>query len=256
MASGGNENKAMDGPGRLRKTKKFFYLPSSNASLCGLLLLLTGCRGSVPLTGKLPSSGLAGYAMALRVTLPNGAQSSSARAYLNLEEPEGSERYQIELLAGRAFFAQVEPGNYHLEAVRNPFGWSKERIEVHLFGQDYELPVPQAMRDMPSFELSSGQVLPAGRLDVAVSTTASGARLLGVSWNTSRDARRDIIERLIQAMADPSSSEDFRETVVPWMSALEQALSRIYAEPLGPGEALPKKPAHDERTISIPSVNR
>ncbi len=246
---------AAEGNGRLQRATEG-HGPSLSVSFWGLLLLLTGCRGSAPLTGKLPSSGMAGYAMAVRVTLPNGAQSSSARAYLNLEEPEGPERYKIELLAGRAFFAQVEPGIYHLEAVRNPFGWSKQRIKIHLFGRDYEAPIPQAMRDMPSFELSSGEVLPAGRLDVTVSTTASGGRLVGVSWNTSRDARREIIERLIHAMTDPSSSEDLRETVVPWMNALEQALNRLYAEPLGPGEALPKETTHDTRTIVIPSINR
>ena len=219
-------------------------------------MLLTACRGSAPLTGKLPSSGLSGFAMALRVTLPNGAQSTSARAYLNLEEPEGSERYTLRLLGGRAFFAQVEPGIYKLQPARNVFGWSKGHIEIHLLGQDYEAVMPEALNTMSSFELSSGQVLPVGRLDVTVSTAASGGKALQVAWNTSRDARREIIEHLIHAMTDPAMTERLRETVVPWMEALEQALNLIYAEPLGPGGKLPEKPAHDRGAVVIPSIKR
>ena len=195
-----------------------------------LAFFLLSCRGGAPLVGKPMGSGLAAFAIDSRVILPNGGETFEGRVALNLEGDNGWV-YRIVMVPQRAFFAQVEPGDYRLRPPRALIGYAKSGLRVSVGPWSFSPRLPPELGKLPPFHLKPDQVAVLGRIVLRETGSLPGQKpAMEASFDSSVKARRDIAQSVIHRMTDPVVSTDLREGAIAWLSGLERALTALNAQ--------------------------
>lgn len=195
------------------------------------LLMLSGCRGTVPRLNGPPEQGIASVLIGCRVILPTG-ETPTGRVSLNLDGEQGnSEVYRLPLKPQRALLFQIEPGAYRLSPTRSLFGSHQDRLKVAIEGHVYRVPFPREILRKPAFLVKPAKIVAIGTLEVEVAARLPDREpAVKIRLDDSTETRRKLVQSKIQAMMDPNAPESDRATALAWTRALEETLSQVLTE--------------------------
>lgn len=198
--------------------------------LLPLLLLLAGCRGTVPLLYTAPEQGISSVLIGCRVVLPTGETPTGSLA-LNLEGVKNTEAYRLPLEPRRALLYQVEPGLYRLGPTRSIFGFHQDLLKVSVAGHVYKVPFPRDILRKEALEIKPTRIVPIGVVNVELLDHLPGRPATVRVWlDDSLQARRGLVQTEIHAMMDPNADAEERSAALAWTRALDEALSDLVTE--------------------------
>lgn len=186
-------------------------------------LLLTGCRGTVPTLYGRPEAGISAVLIGAKFLTPTG-EAQYGRAAINLESD--SETYRLEVPSGAALLFTLEPGSYRVLPTRGLFGMAQEKLTVSVEGEPYQVPFPSEIMRKEAVQIQLKKVVALGLLEVRVLVERQkGERgRVYVTLDDSAQAKRRVVEDIIQSMMDENTPKARREAAVQWTRQLEEAL--------------------------------
>lgn len=202
------------------------------AAAIAVMLLLSGCRGSIPSREGIPDRVMGAVAIGGRIILPTGETREGEMA-LNLEGEGGrqAEVYRLPIRLKRSTLYQIEPGVYHLSPTRSSFGFHQPNITVRIESQTYKIPFPKDILRKAPITVKPGRAVPLGILEARVIAPLPGQDpTVKLYLNDGIQARRALVEELIHNMMDSSMPLGEREHAISWSRSLENSLVEIAAE--------------------------
>ena len=195
------------------------------------LLMLAGCRGTVPQLNGPPEQGIASVLIGCRMILPTG-ETPTGQVSLNLDGEKGnSEVYRLPLKPQRTLLFQIEPGTYRLSPTRSLFGFHQDRLKAVIEGHAYQIPFPREILRKPAFLVKPTKIVAIGTLEVEITARRPGRDpAVKVRLDDSVETRRQLVQSKIRTMMDPNAPENDRETALAWTRALEETLSQVLSE--------------------------
>lgn len=197
------------------------------------LLLLSGCRGTVPSLNGEPEQGIASVIIGGRIVTSAG-ETASGKMWLNLETDGGrdAEVYRLPIRPQQALLYQVEPGVYHIAPTRSVFGLSQANLTVKVEGHTYKVPFPRELLRKGAIQIKPTKIVPLGVLVAEVQKPLPGRRpVVKLRLDDGVPARRGLVQTLIRAMMDPNAPNAQRMSAIAWTRALDQTLIEVLAEP-------------------------
>jgi hypothetical protein len=197
------------------------------------VLLLAGCRGSIPDREEPPEHGIAAILIGARMQTPNG-EARDGYAVVGFETKKNlgqdAEVYRLPVRPGDALLYRVEPGIYGLAPTRSLFGSPEPGMNVRVEDRVYRVPFPRDLM-RPTYEALPRKVLVIGVLETRIFPALPGrAPEVRVRLDDSADTRRDLVQHLIRDMMDPRVPPDQRNSAVSWFHPLQASLLKILAE--------------------------
>lgn len=203
--------------------------PVRNAVILAAALLAAGCQGSVP---PLKGDANIGYGAVIvrgQVTTPTG-ETTRARLSLNLESE--SHRFIVPFVAGETTLYVVPPGTYRLMPQRAAFGVVDKGLTLSIENRMFRVPFPRDILRLDSFEVRPHKVVPLGILRISARRDPGDRKVdVQVSLDTSKDARRQLVQDKIAHMLDSHVSPYIRDAAIAWTHALDEALVRVESDP-------------------------
>ena len=197
------------------------------------VLLLAGCRGTVPAKNGKPEQGIAAVLIGGRIILPTG-EIQDGSLFINLEGEGGREAevYRLPVPPQQAVLYQVEPGNYRLAPTRSIFGRHQASLKIIANGRRLSAPFPREVLRKPKIPIRPTRIVSLGVLEAQVMAPRrpSGEPAVRVRLDDSIETRRRLVERTIRDMMNPEADRDIRDSAVSWTRALENSLSELLAE--------------------------
>lgn len=196
------------------------------------LLVLAGCRGSVPRLAGNPEQGISAVIVGGRLITPTG-QTKSGRLWINLEGEGGREAqvYRLPLTPQEALLFQVEPGLYHLAPTRSLVGLHQPLLKVRVEGKTHKIPFPRDLLRKGGIRVKPTKIVALGVLEATVAKALPGRKPeVRVRLDDSVAARRSLVQDLIRDMMDPNAAPSQRLSAISWTRALEQTLVEVLAE--------------------------
>jgi len=196
------------------------------------VLLLAGCRGTVPDREAPPEHGIAAILIGARMRTPDG-EARDGLAVLGFEtkkQGQDAEVYRLPVHAGDVLLFRVEPGTYGLAPTRTLFGASEPVMRVRVDDRVYRLPFPRELM-RPTYEAIPHKVAVLGVIETQVLPALPGqAPQVRVRLDDSPETRRELVQRLIRDMMDPRVPADQRNSAISWSHALQDSLIHVLAE--------------------------
>lgn len=199
--------------------------------LPALLLSLAACRGTYATRYGDSKFGFAGVIIRGRILTPAG-EMPDGRLALNLKGDV--EEYRLKFVPGETTLFRVEPDVYRLHPTRNLLGFVQKRLKVEIAGRVFSVPFPREILRKEAVEARPTHLIPLGVLEAKLLPVEKGKRpQVVVSFDDSLQARRSLIEDVIEKMIDPEVSVETRFAATSWARALENALLAIQSEERG-----------------------
>lgn len=208
------------------------------------ILILSGCRGSIPSREGIPDRVLGAVAIGGRIILPSG-ETRAGSMTINLESEGGSqaEVYRLPIRLKRSTLYQIEPGVYHLAPTRSLLGFHQPSLSVRIEGAVYTIPFPKDIMRKAAVTVKPGHAVPLGILEARIAAPVPGQEpSVKLYLNDSVAARRALVEELIHDMMDPSMPLGEREHAISWSRSLENSLVDITSEVEKPALFKPAAP--------------
>lgn len=190
--------------------------------------LLAGCRGTRPQYFGKSSLGFGAILVSARIITPNG-ETNVGKMEMNFESD--NERYRIKFRPGKTSLLRLEPDVYRLHPTRTPFGRVEARMRVQIDGRSYRVPFPRSVLRLRPIDVPPTKIVAIGVLEARLLPIARGKRpVIKIRLDDSIQARRGLIESIINKQMDPKTSVHIRDASITWVRALEQALTQLLGE--------------------------
>ncbi|MBI4375941.1 MAG: hypothetical protein HY549_05770 [Elusimicrobia bacterium] len=197
-----------------------------------MILAFSGCGGSVPRTSVNPDETPSGIAIGGRFITGTGETRAGSISVM-LRGEGGRERavYRVPVDSQRPMVYALEPGKYALSEPRSSLGSAQDRIRVEFDGRSYDAPFPRDFLRKPPVELEAGKVLCLGAVEAKLISGLPGREpSLTIRLDDSFATRRELLERLIKDMVDPSVPAQHRNNLLSWSRSLNRSFSELLAE--------------------------
>jgi len=190
--------------------------------------LLVGCRGSRPEYYGQSSLGFGAVLISARIITPNG-ETNVGLMEMNFESE--NERYRMKFRPGKTSLMKLEPDVYRLHPTRTPFGRVEARMRVKIDGRSYRVPFPRSVLRLRPIDVPPTKIVAIGILEARLLPIERGQRpIIKVRLDDSIQARRELIESVINKQMNPKTPPNIRDSTITWTRALEQALIRLLGE--------------------------
>ncbi|MFI5347150.1 MAG: hypothetical protein ACHQ51_12325 [Elusimicrobiota bacterium] len=202
------------------------------ALLAAALLLLPGCRGTVPPRDAPPEQSIAAILIGGRMILPTG-ESRNAYTVVNFESEggEAGEVYRLPIKGGENALYLVEPGTYRILPTRSLIGYYQEMMKVVIEGRTYRLPFPRELLRLEPYKVKASKIVTLGVVEARVLPALPGRKPeIRVRLDDSAATRRAVVQDMIREMMDPNRPIDARQSAISWSRALQNSLLDILSE--------------------------
>ncbi len=192
------------------------------------IALFAGCRGSRPAFYAESSLGFSAILISARIITPNG-ETNVGLMEANFESD--NERYRLKFLPGKTSLLKIEPDVYRLHPTRTPFGRVEARMRVKIDGRSYRVPFPRSVLRLRPIDVPPTKIVAIGILEARLLPIERGKRpVIKVRLDDSIQARRQLIESVIEKQMDPTMPPHIRDSTISWTRALEQSLINLLGE--------------------------
>ncbi len=196
------------------------------------LAALAACRGTAPRPEHTPEHRFAAVVMGGRIILQTG-EAQRGEVAINLEGEGGRQamNYRLAVPAGRAALYPVEPGIYRLTPTRSLLGGHQDHMPLWVESDSYRAPFPRDILRKRPFEIRPKRITALGILEARLTLDPRTRQPRAtVRLDESVEARRRVVQELIQSMMSPATPAEERKLTIGWSQALDTALSEIIAE--------------------------
>ena len=126
---------------------------------------------------------------------------------------------------GETTVLRVEPDIYRLHPTRNLFGFVQRDLTVTIAGRSFRVPFPRSILRKEQVDLKPTRAVAIGILEVKLLPIRKGERpKIEVRLIDDIDAKRELLEEVIDKMMDTKTPVEIRSASVSWTRAIENAV--------------------------------